>query len=96
MIGCSYSEVMSLPYDELLGWFEYFDRRPYGWREDNRAATIALSFGGGDKIKPSDLFPSLGAIQRGTSAKEPDAARVGRKFMERFSSKFTEPSEHLK
>lgn len=53
-------EVMELPYVELLGWYDYFSKRPSGWREDDRAAKIIQS--AGVKEKPWKLFPSLDAI----------------------------------
>ena len=53
-----------MAYTELLGWMEYFARRPPGWREDQRAAVIALSFGGGKNTRPADLFPSLREMER--------------------------------
>ena len=51
-----------MPNEELIGWFEYMQRRPFGWQSDNRAAVIALSFGGGKNTKPQDLFPSIKAV----------------------------------
>lgn len=48
-----------MTYEELLGWIEYFDQRPIGWREDQRAAYIMMSFGGSDNVKPEKIFPSL-------------------------------------
>jgi hypothetical protein len=80
----------NLEYEELLGWFEYFRRRPLGWREDNRAAIMAMSFGG-SKLKPSDLFSSLKIIEE--EAKATDASlSVGQKFFNRFKNRFTEES----
>jgi len=76
-----------LDYEELLGWSEYFRRRPIGWREDNRSAVIAMSLGG-SKIRPEDLFSSLRVIQQETSKDE--SSSVGQKFFERFKHRFTE------
>lgn len=59
--------MKEIPYDELLGWYAYFERRPIGWREDDR--TSKLLQGAGVKAKPTDLFPSLKAIY--TASKEP-------------------------
>jgi len=81
-------ELDQLDYEEQLCWHEYFARRPYGWREDNRAAVIAMSFGGSDKLKPSDLFHSLKVIQDSNS--ESTGSSVSSRFYERFKRKFTE------
>ena len=43
---------------------EFFNRRPPGWREDQRSAVIALSLGGGKNTKPSDIFPSLREMEK--------------------------------
>ena len=55
-----------MPYEELLGWQEYLDKRPAGWREDQRAAMIMQSFG--VKATPDKLFSSLARMK--TSAVE--------------------------
>jgi hypothetical protein len=71
---------------------EYFRRRPVGWREDNRAAVIAMSMGGG-KIKPEDLFDSLRVIRKESS--DSSSSTVSAKFVERFKSRFTEKAVFL-
>ena len=50
-----------MPFDELKKWLEYFKRRPYGWRDDNRSFMIMRSFG--IKEKPETLFPTLAALK---------------------------------
>ena len=57
------SEMMEMDYDELLGWINYLDRRPVGWREDNRTSLLLMSAGA--KVKPSDIFPSLKKLSEG-------------------------------
>jgi len=49
-----------MPYDELLKWYEYLERRPIGWREDDRAVKYIQTQG--FKGKPWELFPALHAI----------------------------------
>jgi hypothetical protein len=71
----------------MLGWQEYFSRRPIGWREDNRAAIIAMSFGG--KAKPEDLFESLKILKRDVSGYTP-SKNLAEKLFDRFANKFTE------
>jgi hypothetical protein len=50
-----------MPYDELLRWLAYFEERPVGWRNDNRAFKIMQTFGA--KGKAADHFPSLLALE---------------------------------
>ena len=50
-----------MPYDELLGWFQYFSKRPIGWREDNRAYRIMQAFG--TKEPPDKIFESFAKIK---------------------------------
>ena len=79
LLGKTYSEIMSLSYEELAGWIEYFTRRPHEWRADNRAYIIATAMSG-SKLKPEELFDSLRAIKDETT----DKKTVGEKFIERF------------
>ena len=52
--------VKELTHEEFLGWLEFFDRRPIGWKEDLRTAYL-MQAAGVDK-KPEDMFPSLRSI----------------------------------
>jgi len=49
-----------LTYEELLGWYNYFERRPVGWREDDR--THKLLQVQGCKEPGHKIFPSLKAV----------------------------------
>jgi hypothetical protein len=49
-----------MPYDELLGWISYFERKPLEWRDDLRAAYIIKALG--EKRSPQEIFPSLGVL----------------------------------
>lgn len=49
-----------MPYDEFLGWQAYFEKRPVGWRDDDR--TFKLMQVQGVKQKAHELFPALGPI----------------------------------
>jgi hypothetical protein len=61
-LGVPISTVISeMSYEEILGWFDYFKRRPLGWREDNRTAMIMMASGA--TIKPAEIFPSLAALR---------------------------------
>lgn len=51
-----------MTYEELLGWFDYFERRPAEWRGDERAAKLLQAQG--VKEKAINLFPSLAAIYK--------------------------------
>ena len=83
MLGKTVSEIDELPYDELTGWIEYFSRRPYGWRDDNRAAIIALSMSDG-KTKPEELFESLKVIIEESKRKAAEPPSFINKFVSRF------------
>jgi hypothetical protein len=59
-----------MSYEEILGWFDYFKKRPIGWREDNRTSMLLLASGA--KIKADEVFPSLAALR--ANNKESDLA----------------------
>jgi len=66
LLGRTVHEIRDeMPYKELQGWFEYFDRRPVGWREDQRTGMLLNAWGA--KIKPEQVFPSLAALSRNSS-----------------------------
>jgi hypothetical protein len=45
---------------EYFGWIKYFEKRPYGWRDDHRSAIIAqTTYQGTKPLRIKDLFPSL-------------------------------------
>lgn len=52
--------MQNMPYDELTGWLAYFEKRPVGWRDDDR--TFKLLQAQGVKEKPGNVFNSLNAI----------------------------------
>jgi hypothetical protein len=83
-------QLNSMTYEEFVGWIEYFKRRPVGWREDNRAAVIAMSMAG-DKVKPEQLFHSLKTIKEDTSKQQ----NLLQKFAARFGHRFSERPELL-
>jgi len=49
-----------MTYEELLGWFSYFEKRPVGWRDDDR--TMKYLQTQGVKEKPWAIFSSLKPI----------------------------------
>jgi hypothetical protein len=55
-----YKIYEEMTYEELLGWFNYLERRPVDWRADDRA--VKLLQVQGVKEKPWQLFSSLDAI----------------------------------
>ena len=55
-----YELMNDMTYIELLGWYNYFERRPVEWRADDRAAKLLQAQG--VKEKPQSLFASLAAI----------------------------------
>jgi hypothetical protein len=83
MLGMPVYQIMEeMPQNELLGWAEYFKRRPYGWREDQRTAVLVQAQG--YKGKPEDLFPTLKQLKDGVPA-EIKALPKG-KFLEMMMS----------
>lgn len=58
-----YKLISEMPYEEMLGWFDYFKRRPYQWRDDHRASMQIM--GTGAKIDPKKVFPSLALMDAG-------------------------------
>jgi hypothetical protein len=76
-----------MSHQELSGWFEYFNRRPPGWREDQRTAMIVNALGA--KKNPEELFPSLKEMRqadaRARASKQPSVAQ---QFMMRFGDRF--------
>jgi hypothetical protein len=56
-LGITYTHLLSLPYEEIQGWFDYFSRRPLGWREDQRVSLMLMAQG--VEKKPHEIFSSL-------------------------------------
>lgn len=53
-----------MPYDEVQGWFAYFEERPPEWRGDSRAFVVATAASqGGLKKNPEELFDSLKTLK---------------------------------
>ena len=55
-----YKLLEEMTYEELLGWYAYFKKRPVGWREDHRTSIGILSTGA--DIDPKEVFPTLKVI----------------------------------
>lgn len=49
-----------MPYEELLGWLAYFERRPIEWRDDERAYKLLQAQG--VKERPGAVFASLAKV----------------------------------
>lgn len=56
-----------MPYEEFMAWMIYFEKRPVGWREDDR--TFKSMQIHGDKRKPWEVFSSLNLIYHPVSDK---------------------------
>jgi len=63
-----YKLLQEMPYDELLGWFDYFDRRPVDWRDDDRTYKYLQTQG--VKEKPWKIFPTLNPIYNNNNKQE--------------------------
>jgi hypothetical protein len=60
-----YLLLEEMPYHELRCWLEFFERRPIGWREDNRTSILLQAWG--VKEKPEKIFRSLEVIKQQAS-----------------------------
>jgi hypothetical protein len=69
-----YQLYEEMTYEELLGWLNYFERRPVGWRSDDAAAKM-LQAQGVDR-KPWELFSSLDPIYNPQDKPEEGAFNV--------------------
>jgi hypothetical protein len=86
-----YQLETEMSHKELNGWFNYFARRPPGWREDQRTAMLVNA--AGVKKKPEELFPALKDMQRAEDrAKSAQGKKlsVAQQFMMRFGHRFPE------
>lgn len=63
-----YQIYEQMTYEELLGWYNYLERRPVGWREDDRIYKVLQTQGA--KEKPWRYFSSLDAIYNQSSKEE--------------------------
>jgi len=70
---------MQIPYEELLGWFNYFERRPVDWRDDDRTAKLLQAQG--VKVDPKRLFSSLEAVYNSSSSDGFNAAKFKKSQM---------------
>jgi hypothetical protein len=64
-----YTLLHEMPYDELLHWLAYFEKRPVGWRDDNRAFKIMQTFGAKGSVY--DHFPSMIPVMRSDGPPNP-------------------------
>jgi hypothetical protein len=69
-----YVLLEEMPYNELRGWIEFFEKRPIGWREDNRTSMILQAFG--VKEKPEKIFRSIEIIKAQLRKQEPTESPV--------------------
>ena len=63
-----YKLADEMPYEELMGWLNYLERRPIDWRDDDRTAKLLSAQG--VKEKPQNMFPSLQAVYSRPPVKE--------------------------
>jgi len=76
-----YQLLREMTYQELLGWIAYFEKRPVGWREDERVYKLLQTQG--VKAKPGDIFPSLKAVTESVITNN-DGQVDGNKFKKSF------------
>ncbi len=63
-----------MPHDEMLKWFIYFQKRPVGWRDDDR--TMKLLQAQGVKAKPQEIFPSLRSLLETSTTEKLESGQV--------------------
>lgn len=56
--------LSKMSYQEFALWIEFFNRRPIGWREDDRAVKQMFATGNLKNVKPSSIFPSIGIMEQ--------------------------------
>lgn len=62
-LGLTLDGIYSMSSKEYMGWVKYFKERPYGWRDDHRAAVLTqTTYQGKKKLEINELFPSLKAF----------------------------------
>ena len=76
-----------MPYEELVGWAEYFRRRPYGWKDDQRTGLILQVMG--SKVKTEEVFPSVATVYK--EARESERYRVEQIKKNDFIARFMMP-----
>lgn len=74
----------TMPYTEMLGWFDYFERRPTGWRDDLRAAYLLQAQG--VKKQPGEIFPALRQLGS-TGNKHADSLKNSALFQKLMTAK---------
>lgn len=74
-----------MPYDELLCWLNYLERRPIEWRDDDRAFKQLQAWG--FKGKPGAVFGSLKAIYERRAKNDPFNLKGSAFFQQLLSAK---------
>jgi hypothetical protein len=78
----SIRQLEDMSYEELIGWFAYFEQRPIGWREDDRTSKLLQAQG--VKEKAWKLFPSLDKIYNSVSKPSDDRGLKGSMFFQKM------------
>jgi hypothetical protein len=78
-----YKLAEEMPYEEFLGWVAYFEKRPVGWRDDDR--TFKLLQVQGVKEPPQKIFSSLAAIYNSNKPTDGSFDVIGFKGSNLFS-----------
>ena len=59
-LGVTLDTIYNMSSKEYMGWIQYFKQRPYGWRDDHRAAILTqVNYQGKQKLDINSVFPSL-------------------------------------
>jgi hypothetical protein len=70
-LGVTLETIYNMSSKEYMGWIKYFNERPYGWRQDHRAAILAqTTYQGTKPLNVSELFPSLQVMRNSNKQKD--------------------------
>jgi len=77
-LGKTVGELLStMSFPEYILWLQFFEKRPYGWREDLRAFRIMCSNGNMKNPKPGEYFSSLAQMEKHEAAANKRVPRKG-------------------
>ena len=69
-LGVTLDTIYNMSNKEYMGWIKYFNQRPYGWRDDHRAAILAqTTYQGTKPLRVNELFPSLKSMKDNNTQK---------------------------
>ena len=77
-----YKMAEEMSYEEFLGWMDYLECRPIGWREDDRIFKVLQTQG--VKGQPYQYFPTLKPLYQPRKAEKQEGELNMRSFQKSF------------